>query len=300
MRMRAKLNAFGICIRHLFQEQQSEQVTYTGETGWSEQAYFAELDKEHARWANGFHYYEYLIESLHCIDSVRLLPLYSLASAQILSGERVDIGLRHDVDADPVAALKCARFLAFHGICGTFFLLPTSGYYGRYVGDCFVRNSRVIDWIEALSVAGCEIGLKNDRLLGIGQPGYKGIEVLKGELDWLRGLGVKIRGTAAQVADRSCATENFEIFEGMELPLREGVAGHAAGMTGCLIPADLGLDFNFALTGRNEWAAWGHLEGETICETNANLDRVLELARFLPKGSRALVTIPTEYVRDLA
>lgn len=164
--------------------------------------------------ANPFAYYQRLVTALLGMRDVAIRPLFEFADA-VPEGQRV-IGLRHDVDADPWTALECARFLARHGVCGSFYLLHTAPYYGDFVGDVFVRAPELKACLRGLIVAGCEIGVHNDAL-ELFRRGYDGIAALATELAWARSHGAVIRGTIAHNSGPVYGAENYEIFSGRVL-----------------------------------------------------------------------------------
>ncbi len=61
---------------------------------------------------------------------------------------------------------------------------------------------------------------------------------------------------------------------------------------------DWKVDFQFWLIGRDEWVAAGRFDGETMFEWKIGRDRLIQLARELPEGSRSVLVIHPVYVRD--
>ena len=204
--------------------------------------YFAQVRTNYAPVSNTFQYYRYLIDQLRELDGIRLVPLQELMTADA-TGQRV-IALRHDVDADPVTALRCSRYLARYGICGSFYLLHTAIYYGEFYGTCFVRTAPLAGWIQGLIVAGAEIGLHNDALGVCLFHGLDGIAHLRGEIEWFHALGVRIKGTVAHNSGPIYGAENFEVFRGAALWPRDVRTedGHSLPLN-VLDPQSLGLTY---------------------------------------------------------
>lgn len=150
---------------------------------------------------NRFEYYQLLIEELCEIPNTLMLPLYEIQEAPA-NGKRL-LGLRHDIDSNPGMALKAARLLAWKGICGSFYLLPTAKYYKRTHLEPLIKN---------LIITGCEIGIHND-VYGAYIKGVDGSKQLKEEISYLRGLGAQIYGTVAHATAALYGAENFEIFK---------------------------------------------------------------------------------------
>ena len=172
--------------------------------------YFLQVRNNYAPFSNNFEYYKLLINRISELESTKILPLYELADAT--SKNYKLIGLRHDIDADPLKGLKAARYLARYGICGTFYLLHTAVYYGEFYDGIFIRNPRLVDWVKGFILSGAELGLHNDAL---GTQYHMGIDykdILRTELTWLRSQGATIRGTCAHNSIASYGAENYEVF----------------------------------------------------------------------------------------
>ncbi len=171
--------------------------------------YFHQVASNYASYTNPYHHYQQLVSMLASHSKVSLVPCYELAQHSI-SG--VAVALRHDIDADPVTAVRMARQLARDGICGSFYLLHTALYYGRFFGTLFVRHRELRPWIDALLVAGCELGVHNDALGAHSRLGVDGPEALVQEIEWLRSRGATIRGTVGHNSAPVYGAENAEVF----------------------------------------------------------------------------------------
>lgn len=177
--------------------------------------YFRQVDLNYRGYANPFHHYEQLLTMLESHTRVSLSPCYEFAGAP--RGSSVQVSLRHDVDADPVTAVRMARLLARRGIGATFYLLHTAIYYGQFFGSLFIRHRELPRWIEQMLVAGCELGVHNDALGAHQRLGVDGPAALVQEIEWLRGQGATIRGTAGHNSAPVYQAENSEIFRGRVL-----------------------------------------------------------------------------------
>ena len=176
--------------------------------------YFRQVAINYASFTNPFHHYEQLIDMLAGQSRVSLVPCYELDAAK---SSGVSVALRHDIDADPVSAVRMARRLARDGICGSFYLLHTALYYGRFFGTLFVRHRELRPWVEQMLVAGCELGMHNDALGAHQNLGVDGPAALLQEINWLRSLGATIRGTAGHNSAPVYGAENAEVFRGRVL-----------------------------------------------------------------------------------
>ncbi|MBN1942502.1 MAG: hypothetical protein JW849_04325 [Phycisphaerae bacterium] len=154
--------------------------------------------------------YGEFIHALRKLPRVRFVPMRELLSPG--QDDHVRCALRFDVDMDPIAAVRLARFNARYGLCGSFYLLHTAMYYGVFDENGFVRNPRLREWVRALVLAGAEIGLHIDPLTVYFLHHRDGLESVRTELNWLRTGGVSVNGVAAHNSYPLFGAENFEIF----------------------------------------------------------------------------------------
>lgn len=193
--------------------------------------YFEQVRQMCEPLANPFCYYEALLDEIARLPNLRIVTVRELAR-----NSRPDsalVCLRHDIDSDPITALRIARHLARIGESGSFYLLHTAPYYAEPVSPgVVVRNPQLVEWIRGFIVSGCEVGLHCDAF-GICQNwGMDGIGGVKAELAWLRSQGLALVGTVAHNSGPTYGAENYEIFServlwqrvvhtdsGLELPL---------------------------------------------------------------------------------
>jgi hypothetical protein len=165
--------------------------------------------------SDSFSVYTSLIDGLRDLPRTDILPLRELMQAH--TQDRRLIGLRFDVDADPVTAIRMARHNARFGICGSFYLLHTAYYYGSIREGVLHRNPLLQGWLTDLIVAGCEIGLHTDPLSLYFEHGIDGADAVRQEILWLRQQGAQIDGTVAHNSVPLYGAENFEIFKGRSI-----------------------------------------------------------------------------------
>lgn len=191
---------------------------------------------------NRFQYYRDLLAALLADKRNRLLPLRELWQAT--DPQRRLVGLRHDVDADLLMALRVARHNARFGAASSVYVLHTAPYYGHLANGVFFRNPEVRRHLEGLIIAGCEIGLHADPLALELAHGIDGAMAIEQELSYLRSVGAGVVGTAAHNSGPVYGAENFEIFRGRNLWRRPVVQGakHTARL-GVLDERRLGLAY---------------------------------------------------------
>ncbi len=215
--------------------------------------YFRQVETNYQGFTNPFHHYEQLINLLSRDSRVSIVPCCELERA---SGSGVTVSLRHDIDADPVTAVRMARRLARDGIGGSFYLLHTALYYGRFFGTLFVRHRELRPWIDQLLVAGCELGLHNDALGAHQHLGVDGPAAMVQEIEWLRSRGATIRGTAGHNSAPVFGAENSEVFKSRVLWPADTHPRNALPL-GVLDESALGLEYEgtFAVAKSNADAA---------------------------------------------
>lgn len=319
---------------------------YIAKSGRDYNNYFQQITDNYQDLTNPFCYYQELINGLLEIDNSKILPVYELQSN---SAENTRlIGLRHDIDADPITGIRCARYLARKGICGSFYLLHTSPYYGDFYGSLFIRNPMLNQWVKDFIVAGCEIGLHNDALGVYFNHNSDGIESIKQEITWLRSLGANIRGTVAHNSAPSYTAENYEIFQERLIWNREIYSPKGKIITlGTISEKELnltyegtfaipkqnidiekanqfcqnkqnasilskewmyqylidnpcynwGIDYQFWLTGKDQWVIAGIHNHQKMFEWNVNLEQTLSILGKLPENSRTVMVIHPAYIR---
>ncbi|MBL8080139.1 MAG: hypothetical protein JNM55_19375 [Anaerolineales bacterium] len=191
---------------------------------------------------DGFDDYQRFIDDLRSITDIQLVPVKDLMSSG--RGFNKTIALRFDIDVEPVAAVRLARYNARFGIPSSFFLLHTAYYYGVMQGQVFYRNPLLKDLVKALIVCGCEIGLHTDALSLYLDHDVDGATAIIEEINWLRSQGVHINGTVAHNSFPVYNAENFEIFGGYRLFDRS--VGEIKGKSyplGVLTETKLGLTY---------------------------------------------------------
>jgi len=183
--------------------------------------YWQQIAELYADRVNPFGYYEQLVDALVATGSAEVVSPRELATTN--NGERRRLALRHDIDADPLTALRCARALGRRGLAGGFYLLHSAPYYGDFVDGTFIRNPDVRRWVEAMIVHGCEIGLHTDAMGVRAQHGVDGAAAVRQELEWLRAVGAVIHGTVAHNSLPVYGAENYEVFAQRVLASADGL-----------------------------------------------------------------------------
>lgn len=164
---------------------------------------------------NPFSVYERLIAHVTANSRYAVRPLRDFRAA--LDDGKVGIYLRHDVDADVMAAIRAAELLQRCRARGSFYLLHTSAYYGVFVDNVFRRQPAIEEIVWRLSCTGQEIGLHIDPLHVYLNLGIDGTAAVRTEIAYLRRSGVDVVGVAAHNSAPVYGAENFEILKGLAL-----------------------------------------------------------------------------------
>jgi hypothetical protein len=191
---------------------------------------------------SSFENYCNFIQRLRDLSNTEIVPLKDLFN--IPADDKHIISLRHDIDADPLTALRMARYNARYGICGSFYILHTAYYYGSMINGVFQRNHLLKEWMRGFIVAGCEIGLHIDPFSLYIDYGIDGASALCEELKWLREQGAMIYGTVAHNSFPAYGAENFEIFKNRVFGNRKSFQKDNIRITlGILNEKELGLHY---------------------------------------------------------
>jgi len=169
-------------------------------------------------------------EWLARLDPARIVPLCELEEA-----ESPVLGLRHDVDSRLESALELGRLEHERGIRATYFILHTAPYY-RQDGALLEVLRRLQDGY------GHELGWHNDLVTLQRVEGIDAGDYLEGELEWLRGNGIRVRGSAAHGSPwcHRLGFHNNYVFSGWDEP----VPGFpSTEVPQKLDPADFGLEY---------------------------------------------------------
>ncbi|PWB39692.1 MAG: hypothetical protein C3F19_14600 [Rhodocyclales bacterium] len=194
-----------------------------------------------------FETFEQLLEYLRSKPKFSVVPLRNLLDKP--ESGRVTVSIRFDIDVDPFAALELARIAARYSVPTTFYVLHTAAYYLQAVQSEtgrpeFNRNPWLNTWLEAMIVAGPEIGLHIDPFLFTKTHGVDGADAVKTEINFIRSNGLPLRSVTAHNSAPAYGAENFEIFR--EFCFRSDGTPELATdelPLGSLTLADVGIDF---------------------------------------------------------
>ncbi len=166
--------------------------------------------------------------------------------------DRIRVGIRHDVDSDVVSALKQAEVEHKHGVVANWVILHTAWYYGYFEEGIFRRHNAMAHVYRRLQDLGHEVSLHTDALMVYQDQLVDGAAALKTELEWMRSIGLDIRGSTAHNHRPAYGAENYEMFRGYvdnearrtEGPMPEDVVhnGRWAPLR-ILDPEQLGLEY---------------------------------------------------------
>ncbi len=163
-------------------------------------------------------------------------PLREMAER---GGYRGSLGVRHDVDHHLERAVLMALLERDLGIRASYYLLPpgdydlTENYYGRLVAGRIEHHPALADAARLLVDLGHEVGLHNNFIQLSQQTRRRPEDLLRDELDYFRGEGIEIVGTASHGSDfaRKYRFINYEIFSqcAPNAPSDQAVLGRIIG-----------------------------------------------------------------------
>jgi len=144
-------------------------------------------------------------------DKFLVLPLNEMRKT--FDDSKVVVGLRHDIDLNPFKALEMAEIEREFGFRATYFVLPTSDYYGFIYRRGVIRNYGVDELIREIYVTGAEIGIHNDLLTVMIGYGCDPFIFNQKDLAFYKSLNIPIYGTSAHGSTIAKKTvPNFQIF----------------------------------------------------------------------------------------
>jgi len=150
---------------------------------------------------------------LHELSDKKFLVLPLNEMRKTFNNSKVVIGFRHDVDFNPFKALEMAKIEKDFGIRATYFILPTSDYYGFISRKGFVRNTGIDSLIRKIYETGAEIGIHNDLLTVMIDDGEDPFIFNQKDLAFYNSLNIPIYGSSSHGSPIAKKTvPNFQIF----------------------------------------------------------------------------------------
>ena len=140
--------------------------------------------------------YQQLLSGLKQIPNLEFVT-HRILHSQACPKNKIRVSIRHDVDSDIVAAVKQAEIERDLGIVSSWYILHTAPYYGYFQNKVFHRYRCMGYVYRYLQELGHEVALHTDSLLIYQEHQINGAEALVTEIEWLRSLGIDIKGTVA-------------------------------------------------------------------------------------------------------
>lgn len=163
--------------------------------------------------ANDLDYFRRILSSLKSKKNIKPGTVHDLVSGR----NNANLAIRIDIDMDPVTALEMSHISAGQKFPMSFYILHTAAYYGSFANGVFLRNEQNALRYLKLQKNGAEVGLHADPFSVYLEHGMDGAQAVKTELEWMKSIGLKIRGTASHNAAPVYGAENFEIFQGQSI-----------------------------------------------------------------------------------
>lgn len=159
------------------------------------------------------HDYRRLLEGLRSIDGVEFVSHLRLIG-EPLPADRVRVAIRHDIDSDLVGGLHQARIESELGIEASWYVLHTAPYYGEFHRGRFRRHDCMGRIYREMQELGHEVALHTDPLWVYQSQRIDGAAAVRTEIEWLRSIGIDIRGTVAHNSKPVYGAWNYEVFRG--------------------------------------------------------------------------------------
>jgi len=230
-------------------EQQQEAVIPYGWRGYqsicssSWRSNYRQVRENYATHASPFHEFSDFSTAIAVDSDIEVVPLRELLDSNF-EGAGFQIGLRFDIDADPLTGLLQARVLSRFSLPSSFYVLHTAPYYGVFNGYGFVRSGEFDYYLDELVSSGCEVGLHTDPYTIYVEQGIDGGEAVAEELNWLQSRVGRITSTCAHNSLFRWGVASSEIFEERVLWDREVKSPIGQSLPiGVLKESDFGLEF---------------------------------------------------------
>jgi hypothetical protein len=139
-------------------------------------------------------HYERLLDRLSDTSRFNVVPLVEFDRAP---RDRVVVALRHDIEERFASALEMAALEERRGMRATYFILHTAPYYADVGWQQAEHHESLIPGLRRLQDMGHEVGWHNDLVTLQCVLGIDPREYFAGELEWLRGHGVEVRGASS-------------------------------------------------------------------------------------------------------
>ncbi|MBZ0173222.1 MAG: hypothetical protein K8E66_12635, partial [Phycisphaerales bacterium] len=137
--------------------------------------------------------------------------------------DKIRVAIRHDIDTDIVGAMAMAEIEHEANAPTTWYILHNAYYYRTMTDRGFARHECLAPWYVRFQELGHEVAFHNDALRVYQWFKLDGAQAIRDEIEWLRGLGLDIVGTAAHgMKTRLGGATNYEIFKGY----RQLIEGH--------------------------------------------------------------------------
>lgn len=136
------------------------------------------------------------VSKLANTDSIICVPLKDFN--ETVDGNKIVIGLRHDIDHDINGAIEMAKIEKKHNISTSYYVLHTAKYYLINEDLKSHRDNNVLPYLKHLqNTYDHEVGFHNDLITIQVIYDIDSKEFLHKELNWLRENGIEILGTAS-------------------------------------------------------------------------------------------------------
>ena len=182
--------------------------------------YHKSLKKINLKITNKFDQYKKLILDLKNSNLITILPISKILTKS--KKNRINISLRHDIDSCIKTAKKMAFFLNENKIFGSFYILNTSQYFGKWINPynsnfifkrVYERNRELINYLDFSNLKYTELGIHIDYFTFCHSLKVNYLKVLEEDIKWFKNNNITISSTfSSHNSYLSNNIEGFEIF----------------------------------------------------------------------------------------
>ena len=183
--------------------------------------YHKSLKKNNLKITNKYDQYKKLILDLKNSKLLIILPISKILTKS--KKNKINISLRHDIDSCVKTAKKMAFFLNKNKIYGSFYILNTSQYFGKWINPynskfifkrVYERNRELISYLDYSNQKYTELGIHIDYFTYCHYLKVNYLKVLKEDIRWFKNNNIKVSSTfSSHNSYLSNNIESFEIFD---------------------------------------------------------------------------------------
>ena len=128
--------------------------------------------------------------------------------------------IRHDIDIDPITALKLARIESKLNFKSSFYILHTAPFYKFFKNNSFIPSEKILKILKLIENLGHEVGLHNDSLNELISKNLDPKKNIQNEINHLVNFGIHIKSISHHSSVYKYNAGNYELFKNQSINKR--------------------------------------------------------------------------------